>query len=220
MNNKFSVVIPTLWKYPANLRFLEDLVDYDLVDEIILINNNWDDLPKNCAILTHNKIKTYNFTENIGVNPAWNMGISVANNKQICLLNDDMVFDLKLFKKINQLSLEETGVIGISNDPPISYGCIDITPWVGQNTLGFGCLMFVHKDWWVNIPDSLKIYYGDNWIFDTCLIRGRTNYVITDLLYHTDWATSTRHVPPSIIQEEDQIYKIAIDEFRKNQLNY
>ena len=216
MNDKFSIVTPTLWKYPPYIRFLEDLVDHELVDEIIIINNNWDDIPKNSAALNHNKVKIYNFTSNIGVNPAWNLGVSVAANKKICILNDDLIFDLKLLKRINQMPLEKTGVIGLCNDPPTSYGCIEINPWVGQNTLGFGCLMFVHKDWWVDIPDSLKIYYGDNWIFDTCLIRGKTNYVITDLLFKTEWATSTRYVASNVLHEEDQIYKISIDEFAKN----
>jgi len=218
MTNKFSIITPTMWKYPPHIRFLEDLVDHDYVDEIILINNDQAALPKNCGVLTHSKIKIYNFLENIGVNPAWNLGVNIASNKQICLLNDDMVFDLTLLKKVSKVLSADTGVIGICNENPPTTGCIDIHPWVGQNTLGFGCLMFVHKDWWIDIPSQLKIYYGDNWIFDTCLIRNKPIYVITDLLYKTEWATTSRYTPSHVIHDEGALYNIFIDEFRKNQL--
>jgi glycosyltransferase involved in cell wall biosynthesis len=194
-NSKFSIVIPTMWKYKPFIGFLKDLVEFPLVDEVIIINNNSKETPDN-EILKHDKIKLNDFGENIYVNPAWNLGVKQSRNKQVCIVNDDIIFDLRLFYRVNEVMTQYTGVLGLCpgvspDQPQFVNGSINIIPWTGNRILGFGCLMFVHQDWWIDIPPDLNVYFGDNWIFDTCIMNGRPNYLITDLLHRTPYAVTT-----------------------------
>ena len=63
--------------------------------------------------------------------------------------------------------------------------------------------MFVNKNNWIDIPDVLKVYCGDNWIFDTALARSKKNYIITDLLHHTPYATTTGGIVNDFLQTEN-----------------
>lgn len=219
--NKFSIVIPTMWGFAPFVGFLKDLAKFDLVDDIIIINNKYELTPED-DILHHPKIRMVNEPENTGVNPAWNKGVQMAKNSKVCILNDDVIFDLKMFYHVDDTLTEQSGVVGICpgvqdfNQPPFETGVIKVVPWIGQHTYGFGCLMFVHKSWWVDIPLGLTIYYGDNWIFDTCLARMKTNYLITDALFYTPYATSTRHLTNinEIHAAEQPVYNKAFAEFR------
>ena len=222
-HSKFSIVVPTMWKYAPFVNFLKDLVQFDMVGEIIIINNAIQETPDD-TILSHPKIALYNCTKNIGVNPAWNLGVNYSKFEKICILNDDIQFDLKVFFHVEKYLNEQTGVIGICpgiaefNQPPVTTGSISIIPWTGQHTFGFGCLMFVHKSWYCPIPTECKIYYGDNWIFDTCLVRGQTNYLITDALMMTPYAstTSTVEAVNELLQVEGAVYRAKLAEYRQN----
>lgn len=208
--NKFSVVVPTMWRYAPFLNFLEDLVKFPTVEDIVIINNNIKQTPTS-DILTHEKIKMINHSENVYVNPAFNQGVSIAKNNKVCLINDDVIFDLRVFYRVDPILNEHSGVIGMCpgkiefNQPPFINGSIQIIPWTGQHTFGFGSIMFVHKAWWIDIPLDFVLYYGDNWIFDTCLIRNRQNYLITDILHHTPYASTCKDLPTAndmLTQEE------------------
>jgi len=216
----YSVVIPTMWKYPKFVEFLNDLLEFADVGEVLLINNNIDDMPP--LPISHPKLRTFTYGINIGVNPAWNLGVAESKYDKICIANDDVVFDQKMFRRVDTVLGPDSGVVGICpgikdfDQPPFETGLCQIVPWSGQHTYGFGCLMFVHKSWWIPIPDGLKIYYGDNWIFDTCLARGRVNYLITDVFFYTPFATTTGQITDvdAIHQVEQPIYEYAFAEFR------
>jgi len=55
------------------------------INEIIIINN--DPSYKIPTYFKHNKIKILTQKENIFVNPAWNLGVSVAKNENIIIAN-------------------------------------------------------------------------------------------------------------------------------------
>jgi len=219
-DSKFSIVIPTMWRYEPFVDFLVKLVDYDLVDEIILIDNDNTRRPS-ADVLNHSKIKNYDFGRNIFVNPAWNFGVHISKNNNVCILNDDVSFDLRLFNRVGAVLSEQTGVIGICpgldefKQPPYRDGSIDVIPWRGEHTFGFGCLMCVHKSWWDDIPDGLDIYYGDNWIFDSCLVKGKTNYFITNIDMHTPYASTTKEVGTSTkLDHESVLYKQTFNDYK------
>ena len=113
---------------------------------------------------------------NIYVNPAWNYGMKRVRNEKVCILNDDLIFDFRVFNRVDELlEKDTTGAIGmapgdhptLTGQPPVTSGIIDIKPHEGEHLWGFGMLMFVKKSHWVPIPSDIKMYYGDNWIFDT-----------------------------------------------------
>lgn len=210
--DKYSVVVPTMWRVAEQfVGFLEKLCDHPAVDEIIIINNDNTKTPQG---LTHPKIKMFDFGKNIFVNPAWNFGVKTARNSRVCIVNDDVVFDLDVFDKLQDMLVPENGLFGLHpgtpefNHIPVTTKSIDVLPWTGQHTYGYGCLMFLNKDIWSPIPDGLDIYYGDNFIFDLQLGRGKTNYIIANMDHYTQFAvtTSDKTVTSGVLDRETPIY--------------
>jgi hypothetical protein len=143
---------------------LKDLEDCIYVDEIIIIDN--------ASIYetdrTIGKIRMVSKGENIYVNPAWNLGIKIAKNDLVALVNDDINFDTTIFGVITKDILSEFGIIGQSefnykvnnSDEPI------LEKWTGNvRDWGWGCLIMFDKNSWIDIPDDIKIWYGDDYIF-------------------------------------------------------
>jgi len=163
--NKFSVIIPTLWKSNRIHKLLWDLIKCDYVDEIILIDNAGKYFEYYEAL---DKVKLVQVEENIYVNPAWNLGIKIAKNDLVALVNDDINFDTNIFGVITKDILSEFGIIGQSefnykvnnSDEPV------LEKWTGKvRDWGWGCLIMLDKNNWIDIPDNIKIWYGDDYIF-------------------------------------------------------
>ncbi len=162
---KYSVIIPTLWKSKRIHKLLWDLIKCDYVDEIILIDNAGKYFEYYEAL---DKVKLVQVKENIYVNPAWNLGIKIAKNELVALVNDDINFDTTIFGVITKDILSEFGIIGQSefnykannSDEPI------LEKWAGKvRDWGWGCLIMFDKTNWIDIPGNIKIWYGDDFIF-------------------------------------------------------
>lgn len=214
-----SVVIPTLWKYTPFLDFVSNIVQIGVVGEVIIFNNNQAATPIH-EVLSHSKVKLINCNENIFVNPAWNLGVQLSAYDKVCILNDDVIVDLKMFFKVDEFLTKDMGLVGLCpgrpefNQPLITNGQVEFVPWTGQHTFGFGSLFCLHKDNWNRIPDGLDIYYGDNWAFDTQLRMGRTNWLITNCFYYSPWAASTSKLENANewLSRESPIYHQAVEQ--------
>jgi glycosyltransferase involved in cell wall biosynthesis len=109
--NKFSVIIPTLWKSNRIHQLLKDLISSEFVDEIILIDNAGKYFEYYEAL---DKVKLIQVKENIYVSPAWNLGVEIAKNEHIAICNDDINFNPNIFKLF--LVNEVEGIVGQSSD--------------------------------------------------------------------------------------------------------
>jgi FkbM family methyltransferase len=215
---KYSIIIPTMWRCPQiTIPFLAELSAHPLVDEIIIIDNDHQNRPK---LIPTNKVKITSFGKNVYVNPAWNFGVKRAKNDLLCIVNDDIAFDLNLLKKLKPLLTTDNGTFGLCpgekdfNQPLITNGDIDIIPWSGQHTYGYGCLFFLHKQNWQPVPQGLEVYYGDNYIFDLQLAKRRTNYLITNMKFKGLFAqtTSDKSISNGFLDRESLIYqRISIE---------
>lgn len=195
---KFSVIIPTMWR--CNDVFERALFGYcyhDLVEEVIIINNDKEKTP-DLEILKHEKIKMLVQESNIGVNPAWNLGAKLAKNDKMIIANDDIEFDTKLIDKIHPRIIPSMGAHGIItgeahfNQPQSTDYSIDFIAWKPGDIIHcFGQLMFIHKANWVHIPDELVIYFGDDFIFHNHLLKGLTNYMIYNIRFYSPMAATT-----------------------------
>jgi hypothetical protein len=137
------------------------------VGEIILIDNSSEFFNYYESL---DKVKLIQPPENLYVNPSWNLGVKLAKNDCIALLNDDINFSSTIFETINEDILKQAGIIGMGQG---NYELKDIQnepylqPWKpGINDGGWGCFIMLHKTYWVDIPDEIKIWYGDNFIKD------------------------------------------------------
>jgi hypothetical protein len=225
----FSLVIPSMWKYPPFFQFLEDLLRLELVDDVILIDNNELHRPSLSHLFNNPKLRMpyTSYTQpgtNIGCNAAWNLGVERAKNENVCVMNDDIIFDIRAFYRANFHLSEAKPLIGMSagdpkhGQPPVTDGTIDLTQWKpGMHTHGFGCLFFVRKSWWIPIPDGLFNYFGDNWAFDTTLIRRKPVHLLTNFMYSTPFAQTMKDFPNNqeMLMKEHRIYYNALDEWKK-----
>jgi len=210
---QYSVIVPTMWRINDQfLPFVEQLCQHPAVGEIIIVNN---DNTRTPAGLTHPKIKMFDFDKNIYVNPAWNFGVEVSQFDRLCIVNDDVEFDLAIFERLQYMLSESVGLFGLCpgvadfDQTPVTDGTIDIIPWTGQHTYGYGSLFFVHKKSWAAIPAGLDLYFGDNYIFDLQLSQRKTNFMITNMNHATPFAatTSDTTISGGMLERERPVYE-------------
>lgn len=221
--NKFSIVVPTMWKYAPFTDLLDKLVQHELVGEIIIINNDMNATP-NASVLNHPKIKLHNFKLNIFVNPAWNYGAGMSEYSNVCIMNDDIDFNISIFDFLsNRLSAGKFVVFSQSHSklPAGSLEPIDTVYYDGStNIFDIGCLMFISKQDWINIPAGLDIYHGDSWLWDTMLAKFNQNYYIKNLEFSTPNNVTANTIPNRefiYLERECRLYVAMLNNF-KNKL--
>lgn len=173
-----SVIIPTLWLIDELHTTLKELNDCELVGEIILIDNT-----PNKSVVKLSKVRHILEGKNTFVNPAWNKGVAMAKYEKLLILNDDTWFDWNLIYEIEKHINNSAGMIGISaenyklKEPKsnISIEKIDHRP------LAFACAFFIHKDNWIPIPETMKIWGGDEWLFRRLKEKSLQNYKLNNL---------------------------------------
>jgi hypothetical protein len=162
----YSVILPTMWKSKEIENLIETLSTNQLIGEILVIDN--DTNRTNKSILSISKVKHFPQKENIYVNPSWNLGIENSRFDKVIILNDDINLS---FSFISYIELDGGMVIGLDhscfNDESTDFEVIvsDKREW------GWGCLLILNKKDWVSIPEELKIWCGDDFIFNCFKIR-------------------------------------------------
>ena len=209
------VIVPTMWKYPPFWEFVECILKVDVITEFVIINNDEVNTP-NLEILKHPKISIINFGKNIYVNPAWNCGSMGGDAEILCMLNDDLIFDTKVFYRISKLLIENLGCFCLSeNRPDQEYpkntGEIQFVPFINHEVsdrYGYGVLFFIHRKNWIDIPDKLKVFFGDNFVFDQCYFRGLQNFMITNLFHYHAGAQTSANINKGnvVVNKEHVIY--------------
>jgi glycosyltransferase involved in cell wall biosynthesis len=166
---KFSVIIPTIWKGDYLNELLDSLYKSDYVDEVILINN--DKLNTYPNLEKNEKLTYVEPGKNIFVNPAWNMGVKISRNNKIIIAQDDLLFDVDVLGKLVDLiensnnKLNQYGILGMSYgnyflDNNMDYVSVEHF----QHAPAWACILLFDKSVWKEIPDQLKIWYGDDFI--------------------------------------------------------
>jgi len=203
----FTVIIPTMWRGQEMVRMLPAVHDHPLVGEIMLINNNKKITPDWYLNGNWTKVKQYAPEDNIGVNPAWNIGIQNAQYEKILLLSDDVLFTTSLLDFIHPHVTEENGCIGphsVNTPAKGPYRLQKAERMRGQ----YGCCLFLHKNNFDFIPKEFIIYYGDNWIFRTHVLKGKQPMFIENSNISTPvMATSSLGVFKKQADEEHKTWK-------------
>lgn len=174
-----SVVIPSLMRIERIHQTISELSKHDEIGEIILLDNSGNTVPMEIPKLIH-----VCEGKNTYINPAWNKGAAMAKYDKLCFLNDDIWFNWKYLNVITDFILPSVGLIGMdpdnyTQDPgffsisPISAGRLRR----GHRPTGFACCFFVHRDNWDPIPEDMKLWAGDDWLFyrskfSNCVIKG------------------------------------------------
>ena len=182
-----------------------------VIKNIIIINN--DTYNKNINTRAFKKVIEVIPYSNIYVNPSWNLGVAMATSDMVTIMNDDITFSIEYFDFINN---NDIGILGVGRDCYLD-DAKGIIPEVEKlyiekangHSFGWGCLISMHRKDWINIPDSLKVFYGDNFMFDHNPIQCNT---IHGLHVQTEMGTTTSdNFTEDIYKEEIKIYSKLIN---------
>jgi glycosyltransferase involved in cell wall biosynthesis len=161
-----SFIVPTLWKCNKLIESINSFIDAKIEGaELIIIDNANSDFNDKDIICLKQK-------ENIGVNPAWNLGVKTAKNDLICLLNDDITFNFSTLKtNIETLTtMSEECMIGFDANQNFFDTLNDSLEVFHFNeapcrTLGFGCMMILNKKNYIHIDERMKVFCGDDLLY-------------------------------------------------------
>lgn len=163
MKKEFSIVIPTMWRSSNILKMIPKYQISEYVKEIIIIDND----PQNkFEIESDDKIIYHTEGKNIYVNPAWNVGYSYSNYELI-LANDDILIE-DIDSVLNLIGDSDYDIIGVRMGEKTDTMRVD--PIEFQPTNHFGSFMYVKN--YIYIPEQIKIWYGDDILFDGNPKRG------------------------------------------------
>lgn len=214
-----TFIIPTLWKSDKIRGTIESIIRSDRKDiELIIIDNLNSNFSTRDPRITVIKVRN-----NIFVNPAWNMGATLAKNEYICLLNDDISLNvdclLNNFEKLKETD-PNFGIIGLHND--------NIIDGINSNSMnsdddvleldeldcrvyGFGCMMILKRDNYVQIPNEFKVFFGDDYLyFYNKDLKGRKIYQITGLKTPGDVSVTSKSFEDDYMQQEHKHWDKAI----------
>ena len=189
-----SIIVPVYNQFEYTQMLLTDLHKVTTPFELIIIDNASED--KTETFFT-NRVPYYDYLvdykylrqdRNIYVNPAWNLWVSQASWEYIMIINNDITIDAVWFEKPLINALFDNVMISsplytvwedtISNDK-IWYQNNRYNP---NNICGHCFVM--RKEHYPVIPESLRIWFWDNFIYETMKKRGMIQVVCPDSTIH------------------------------------
>lgn len=199
----FSVIIPTMWRSMRILSMLHRLYGSEYVDEIIIIDND----KKSRLLFDNKKVRLLEQEENIFVNPSWNLGVKESKNDHICILNDDVTFDIDTaFSKAQSFLISnEDSCLGLHVNSFLHKDLYTVQITDGHFIgYGWGCCIFMNKSNWVDIPEELKTWFGDDWIVSHCGYCASLSIPV-----YTEMSTTNNSIPniKEIQQKDKEIWK-------------
>ena len=189
---RITAIIPTLLKDREVLNALVMSLASDLaVQEIIIINNSSEDYA-----FDNSKVRVISEGKNLFVNPSWNLGVREAKTEYITLVNDDIKISDGFCSRVLEKFDDKYGILGMNSEDVVNTRnennevVVDINSVelkasdeityrpVKFLTFNFGIMMFFKKENYSEIPEGLKIFFGDNWILYQAQKKGKVNAVI------------------------------------------
>ena len=208
--SKVSAIIPTLWKAKEFTDHLVNvLIKDESVGEIILIDNAPTDFSYD-----NEKVVILRQEENLYVNPSWNLGVRHSNYDKFIIFNDDIIIPYRLVSKLEKLLTEKNGLIGVEMRARISIDKFDeenITRLDREINLkkvihrGDWRVLVLggHKNSYYYIPNELRIWYGDDFLFHMSEKNKLSTYVMDDIPIFTQISTTSNLEEFDKIKEED-----------------
>jgi len=212
MENKFSIVIPTMYKCPEVLvQLLSNLHQDPYVSEVILIENVAKELVPNIEYPENSRIKVVPLGKNIYVNPSWNLGVSMCTEEYIGILNDDITIPDNLFTFLSLTDFTNIGILGACDfliqevRNPDRFQTRYSTLIAAEDRLwGFGVMMIMKKDRYYSIPEDLLIWCGDDYLFHKNKQAGKQNAVILCPI-QTRMSTTSNNPEYDKIKKKDEV---------------
>ena len=160
----FSVIIPTLQRSRELPELVELCAVHPTVREVIVVNNHPDPLD-----FGRENVRVLQQERNIYVNPAWNLGVREARAEYLAIINDDVLFDPVVLDVAAEFVVKpRRGILALEgtflNREHATRPRLRVA---GSNLIGnsFGMFMCLRRENYVPIPEDLKVWGGDDWLF-------------------------------------------------------
>lgn len=222
-----TVVIPTLQRSTALRPLLAMLDAHPRVAEVVLIDNASIDLNER-----YRCVRRIDPGRNLFVNPSWNLGVAESRTRLVALCNDDVWFPPRLVDAAANALRLPVGLVGPSNTCFKNIWGETSKPRfrpVYTRPAGYGTLMFFRRESYVPIPNEMKIWFGDDWLFHQ---QRRRNLAFHGVDIHTEMSTTSGSpefgpmfahdqlafeelLPPARQRMEHRVYEIAATAVRR-----
>jgi len=164
-----TVVMPTMWRAQEIHQIISACMVTPAVRWIKIINN---DAPAfagaGISTWNHPKIRVFTPPQNIYITASWNQSVASSDTEFICLMNDDVVLEPHAYDFILNNWPEDAGIIGIGQSKYNTLhqmgGHYLLYP-VNQRPHGWGQCMFIKREAYKPIPEDLKLWFNDDWLF-------------------------------------------------------
>ena len=220
--HKLSVIIPTLQKNVRVLTMLlNQLISDENTDEIIVIDNS-----KQGLNIQSDKLRVIIPKENLYVNPAWNLGVKEVKNQYIGIINDDLIFPKNFISKVIDFLIlnSDVGIVGLDTIEPTKPDDFDNYPKdtgiefkkIFERNSCWGSAMFLKKSLYCEIPLEMKVWFGDDFLFEKIKEQKKTNYrIINSNIKHLHSLTSDLNEFDAIKRKDEEIYYKIYPQYRK-----
>jgi hypothetical protein len=205
----YSVIIPTMWKCNRFQQTLRELSAHELVGEIILIDNTPNDLKIELPKLIH-----VLEGKNTYVTAPWNKGAKLAKYDKLLILNDDIWMDWNILNILEPHITEQIGLIGLEETEyniEHSNDAFGLEPIERRNG-GWGCAIFVHKENYTPIPEEMKVWGQDDWLFVKARNRRKQNYKLVGYTIYGELSVTN-----NILDADPEILLIRENDLRLKQ---
>lgn len=231
---KISVVIPTLWASRQIEELLNNLYRIEIIEEIIVFDNNFinrtvdfnkfanlapssiflkDSYNRPLKIDVHGKITVITAEDNLYVSEPWNIGTAISKADIVCLLNDDTIPEKVVFDNVVEFiqnNIETIGIVGINNNCYYRTHTSKDFLHVTTRPLAFGCCMFFLRSKYVSIPNDIKVWFNDDFLFYKGIKGDHYSYVgakVTGTLSATNNNPQYRSRLSKVIVSDEIAYK-------------
>lgn len=174
--------------------------------EVFIIDNNSDESIKR-IIEPYRKIVN---PQNVYVNPAWNQILEEflkTDHDVLVIMNSDLYLNHNVVKKLSELELDRDEIIACLNLVDSFSDCErQITHASGGIAGVFIPLTKKMAREVYPIPPEIKIWYGDNWIYEKLKKIGYKLTIFNDLQAQHIWSSSVSVLPEAHqVIEQDQL---------------
>lgn len=190
-----SVIIPVLNNIEITSELFETIYKNTVApSEIILIDNGSTDkyfkLVKKYNKLNINYIR---YSENLGVNNAWNEGIRLSKFSYVSILNNDLLLNNFFFQKVIEAmeSVKNLGIVvpNIVKEKDLIYKSLDCPIELKSIKKRIGCAFTIRKEVAKKIKpipiDHLKTYCGDDYLFYfTQVLKYEVKIISNNFVFH------------------------------------
>lgn len=220
---KIDVIIPTIMSTDPDVFgwTLAQCQTSPVVGKIIVIDNTGGQFHDRLGALEGfmHKLEVHDGeAHGFYVNDAWNFGIQESDAEYYLLLNDDILMDrhvletavdqMEKHKDIALLTVATQNNVNIDNYEKIDHrgASPDLSPKLPNNRQGW--LMIGRKKQWEPIPEGLKLFYGDDWIYHKAKKKGQIRILSKCVVSHFQSSSVNKNIGRlrPIIKEDEKCW--------------